>query len=1280
MQHLFSKIDKLFFVFCFLPVFQAQAASVVMTTHQLNWQKHDNYLFRNKIYAKFTTFPEAIFHKKDLITSIPEYRASVKISGNKIIAVRLNPLKTEKLRASDFQDANLLQQDFTVEFDLTFNRSEPEALVRVIPAKRNGGNEVELLQSFEIIVEYESGTAQNIFGKKATFVPNSVLATGEWLRVGVVSTGVHILNKGFFRNAGINPDNINPKTIKIYGMGAGIIPQKIRETVYDDLQQLSITVTGEADGVFNDADVVLFYGQSQKSVWRYNYSTGYYSHENNIYADTTYYFITYGGAEGKRVQTQVSAGASNFQSAGFDVLYYYERDNLNLIKSGRVWLGEDFDNTTTRTFSVGLHPVNTSEQAVFTSSVVARSFVQSNFSVSVNGANVLTHSVAPVSGKYDDPYASSYDGIKRANFNIPASNFSVTYNYNQPVPGSVGWLDYFEIQARGLSQMNGNQLRFSDAKSIAPNRVTEFRIANAANLTAWDITDQLNPQAMQTTNNGNALTFTASTDSLKTFLVFNNNGFLTPVSARKISNQNLHALNAADLVIITHPQFANEANTLANFHRNKSNLAVHVVNVFDIYNEFSSGSQDVSAIRDFLRMMYVKYLATPHSLKYVTLFGRASYDYKYRIANNTNFIPTFESRNSISPVGSYNTDDFFGLLDSNEGKWETNEDAITDEKLDVSIGRLPAQDNAQAAAMVYKIMQYANKADAGDWCSRLVFVADDEDGGLHSGQADGLANFAINNFKNYNVKKIYIDAYREELGTGGQRNPAAQEEIVRSVEKGALIINYTGHGGEVGWAEERILNTDDINGWKNGFKLPIFFTATCEFSRFDDPARASAGEMALLNPNGGGIALFTTVRLVNSGDNWSLNTHFYNNVGLDSASMQNPKPMGEIMRLTKNAYMSVNTRNFTLLGDPVITLSIPKGVVKTTAINSKPVSVPDTLSAFQQVEVSGIVTDNAGNTQTNFNGIIYPTVFDKPTNYRTIGQATPVQNFVMQNNVIYRGQVSVKNGVFSYRFIVPKDNAYEIGKGKMSYYALSQGNDAIGAFTDFYVGGTADSFAADNVGPEMKLFLNDEKFVFGGLTDENPLLIAQISDESGINITGKGIGRDISLVLNGKTDKTISLNDYFQGKLDDFTKGEVRYQLKDLEAGTHKLVLKAFDSYNNSSESMIEFTVASSEKMAIKNVLNYPNPFTTQTTFHFDHNKAGQPISVMIQLFTLSGKLIKTLNTETTPAGNHFDNIMWDGKDEYGDAIAKGVYVYKVKVRTSTGEIAEAYQKLVILN
>jgi hypothetical protein len=502
------------------------------------------------------------------------------------------------------------------------------------------------------------------------------------------------------------------------------------------------------------------------------------------------------------------------------------------------------------------------------------------------------------------------------------------------------------------------------------------------------------------------------------------------------------------------------------------------------------------------------------------------------------------------------------------------------------------------------------------------------------------------------------------------------------VEQGAMIVNYIGHGDEVGWTGERVLNTDDIRNWTNGKRLPLFFTATCEFSRFDDPSRTSAGELVMLNPNGGGIALFTTVRMVQTGGNAALNSFFFNHVALGENVTDRPT-LGEIFMRTKNSYTEhdKNDRSFTFLGDPVISLAYPVEKVVTTHINLELVTaIPDTLKSFQKITISGKITDMQNNDLTAFNGTVYPSVFDKKSEYKTIGNKTPERIFSMQNNLIYRGKASVVNGKFSFSFIVPKDISYEIGYGRISYAADNGKTDAAGYYENVIIGGTSDSFPADNRGPEIRLYMNDEHFVNGGVTSENPTLLVKLMDENGINITGKGVGRDISMTVNNDHAKNVVLNDYYQSKLNSYQEGEVRYKMKGLPQGKNMLTMRAYDAYNNSSDAMLEFVVATSEEMALQHVLNYPNPFTTSTTFHFDHNKAGEPLAVMVQVFTISGRLVKTLQTETFTAGNHFDQLSWDGRDDYGDPIGKGVYIYKVKVKSTLGKSAEEFQKLVILN
>lgn len=1286
-QHFYKtsiKALKMLLILLIHGVYFSAGAAEIVTPVSLKWNVASNYLMQKKVYPVFYSFENAVFNKRKY-GALPVFARSIPISGDQQIQVELREQVYETLAdGASFQDKDLLKGEFIIEHEVGYVQKSQVLMLQLIPVRMNKlTGKIEQLVSFKISIRSNGTNRAAAFLGKKTFATNSVLATGEWIKLGVTQTGMYALSKTYLKSIGLNTDGIDPRTIKIYGMGAGMLPQKNSEFRYDDVPENAIWVEGESDGVFNDGDRVIFYGKAQQDVWRYNPVDGRYNHSTNIYSDVTYYFITYGGAQGKRVSDAVSPGIANTQVSEFDQLYVHEVELYNLIKSGRRWMGEEFNRTTTYNFPINMGSLNPAEPLYLRSMVTAHSYVPSVFSASVNGNPVITHNLAAVVANFEYPYATDTDVLKEVTTSVASGNINITYRYEPPVPGSIGWLDYFELQSRNFLNQLGPVFTFRDSRSVGAGKISRFNISSGAPIYVWDVSVPVNPVNQSITSSNGVYSFVALSDTLKEYVSFTGQQYLEPVSATKITNQNLHGLAAADLFIITHSAFINESQTLASFHASRSGIRVHVVTVDQIYNEFSSGTQDLSAIRDFLRMFYKRAVNAQDMPKYVTLFGRASYDYKNRIPNNTNFVPTYESIESYDPVDTYNSDDYLGFLDDNEGKWDSNND--TKEMLDIAIGRLPAQDNTQAGNMLNKIFSYVNNPVFGDWKTKLVFVADDEDSNIHQNQADFMANNAISKFKNYNVKKIFIDAFKEENTAGGARNPDAQAEIVSAVEQGAMVVNYTGHGGEVGWAGERILNTDDIQRWTNGNKLPLFVTATCEFSRFDDPARTSAGEMVLLNPNGGGIALFTTVRLVNSGSNFELNKAFYNRVGLDSLAALNPLRLGEVMRLTKNDYLfgDRNERNFTLLGDPAIYLAYPKNRVQTTGINNQLVSItPDTLRAFAKVTISGKVTDLQYNTLAGFNGVVYPTVYDKPSTYRTIANnpSSSPANFTMQNNVIYRGKASVVNGVFSFTFVVPKDISYEIGYGKISYEADNGSTDAIGYFDNVIVGTTSDSIPPDNTGPEMKLYMNDEQFVFGGVTNENPTLIVKLKDENGINITGRGVGRDISMILNNNTTKNVVLNDYYQAKTDSYQEGEVRFKIKDLPQGKNMLKTRAYDVYNNSSDAMLEFVVASSQEMALQHVLNYPNPFTTNTTFHFDHNKAGELITVQVQIFTISGKLIKTLQTDAVTNGNHFDQLNWDGRDDFGDNIGKGVYVYKVKVKSNTGKSAEEFQKMVILN
>ncbi len=636
---------------------------------------------------------------------------------------------------------------------------------------------------------------------------------------------------------------------------------------------------------------------------------------------------------------------------------------------------------------------------------------------------------------------------------------------------------------------------------------------------------------------------------------------------RKIENQNLHGAGPRDMIIITHPLFREQADRLAAFHEERDNLTVLVTEIGDVYNEFSSGAQDITAIRNFMKLLYDSAPAGEEP-RYLLLFGDASFDYKDRIENNSNYVPTWEDEESLVIVYSIASDDYYGFLDG-----------PGDNMLDIGIGRLPVQTVEQAIVAVDKIIHYATNTSLTmkDWRNYVCFVADDEDGNLHLRQAEEMAAFIDTNYGVYNIDKIYVDAFPQVSTPGGQRAPDVNKAINSRIDKGSLIMNYTGHGGEVGWGHERFLENSDINSWTNYDHMPIFITATCEFSRYDDPERVSAGEYAYLNPQGGAIAMFTTARATFGGSNFNLNTALFDY--MFELNGEEYYRFGDLIRLAKNnGGVDGNDKKFILLGDPALHLAYPMHDVVTTRINNEEVSsTPDTLQALSKITVEGEVINPLGGGD-GFSGTLYSIVYDKPSKVTTLATdpTSYVNTFDFQNNVLYKGKAQVNDGKFSFTFIVPKDIAYQYGFGKISYYAANETEDAHGFYRNILVGGLDQLAEPDVNGPSVELFINDEYFAFGGITDENPDMLAFVSDASGINTVGTGIGHDIVAILDGNTDKPIILNDFYESDLNSYTSGTIRYPFHNLEEGLHTLSLKVWDVFNNSAEAYLEFTVVSS--------------------------------------------------------------------------------------------------------
>ncbi|MES2372487.1 MAG: type IX secretion system sortase PorU [Bacteroidota bacterium] len=1116
-----------------------------------------------------------------------------------------------------------------------------------------------------------------------SYTANSVLATGSWYRIGVKQEGVYKVDMALLNTLGITTSNLGSATIKLYGNGGGMLDENNAIQRPDDLFENPIEMNDGGDGLFNGSDYFLFYAPGPHR-WLKDSANQSFSHQKNRYSDTSYYYITIGGT-GKRIPLQSAAGTANVTVNSYNERYFYENDLVNLVNSGKEWYGEEFNTNlggnSTRTFTIDWPGLITGQPITLVSSFAARSVgAASSFSARINGQQVQTANIPGVTGFFLDAFATA--STQRSNASVAQSSLGLAFIYSPTAGGAQGWLNWFELHGRrNLSVTANTALFFRDWQSVAANAIAGFTIANNGTaLTIWDITDPLQPLKMNAVTNASQTNFSNDASRLREYAAFTLAGSISPIAIGKVTNQNLHNSSTADLLIITHSSLLSEAQRLAQFHSQHDAYKTVTVTVDQVYQEFSGGSPDPCALRDFVKMYFDKAGADQSKRpKYLLLFGSASYDYRNRISNNSHLVPGYESANSLEPLLSYTSDDFFGLLEDLDDINLNNPGST----IDIGIGRIPARNNAEAKTMVDKIVRYHDKASLGAWRNQSVFVADDQDQNLHLTDAETVSANANASNPLLNQYKIYLDAFPVVSSSGGARYPAVNDAIVNQVFNGSLIFNYSGHGSYQRLAEESILTQEELNRLKNPNKLPLFITASCDFAPHDDPAKNSLGAGILTgNPNGA-IALLTTTRLVFAYSNRVINDN-YLQIALKPLSNGQYLTLGESVKQAKN-FTSLssgdllNNRKFTLLGDPAMRLAFPELRLQLTGINGSPITGSDTLRALQKYTFTGMVTDGAGNPITNFNGTVYPTVYDKAQVVKTLGNdpSSIVTGFNQQSSVLYKGNATVTDGKFSFTFIVPKDINYQTGRGRISLYADNGVTDANGVNTSFYVGGTGNAIVTDNIGPVIKPYLNDDKFMNGGITNENPVLLVKLYDSSGISTSGNGIGHDITAVIDGIERNILVLNDFYTAYQDSYQQGQVLFQLPTLSEGKHSIRIKAWDVANNSSEVILEFVVVKQVRLSIANLRNFPNPFSVSTTFSFEHNQPDTELDVSILIYNEAGALVKRIKKLLKTAGTRNCEVIWNGDDQSGAKLAKGIYIYKVIV-VAGGSKTENTQQLIL--
>lgn len=1168
------------------------------------------------------------------------------------------------------------------------NAALQKAVIEFSPIIKSGSS-FQRIKSFS----YSFSTTQNrpsqLSANSISVISNSVLSSGDLYKFYVTKSGVYKISKSFIQSLGMSLNGVDARNIKIYGNGGRMLPL-LNGTYYpDDLAENAITVIGEEDGSFDNSDYILFYAEGVDN-WNSESQT-----HLNLYADKSYYYITASGSQGKRIiEMPVITGAPSISTSVYDDYQFHEVDKTNIARLGRKWYGEQFNVQNEQSFEFEIPNIVAGSQVAFMANGGSNSFSASTLAFQANNQNIATMGFSALPANSDLLGSeSAISGTFPATQNIA---IKATYN-NGGVPSTVGYLDYIILEAKANLQGHGKQFRFQYKNAATNTGIIQYQFSNATEIShAWDITDIYNVRKI--TNDGASnFSFKALLGETRKYIAVDKKNYLSPLkdSKTRVVNQNLKgtilknnagAFQDLDYLIITPASLNSQAERLANFHRNYSQMKVKVVNLESIYEEFSSGKQDIGAIRNFVKYIYNNGSTPSNRLKYLNMFGDASFDFKNRIPNNTNIVPIFHALFSFSVGSSISSDDYFVMLDPNEGLMNSS----LGDDMELSVGRMLVSDLKQAEEMVTKVIEYHAVDSYGKWRNNFVLISDDVDQDWEDSIQTGIDSLGdeISSQKPFvNVKKIHTDSYVQEASAGGFRYPRARKDFVDAVNQGALVFNYFGHGGEDGLAAERIFEKSDAQGLTNRYKYPLFVTVTCEFTRFDNPYRPTAGEFTYWNPQGGAISLVTTTRTIGVTTGQSINDAFSSE--LYGYGTSDNVPISEALKVAKNNY-SGSALVVSYIGDPAIKLAIPKPTVVLTKINDEPIQTSTfVFSALTPVKLTGEVRNVQGNTLlSNYNGDLSVNIFDKNIQKTTLGNdgTTDVNglitmDFTLLGETIFRGNASITNGNFEFSFVVPRDITIPVGNGRISFYAKKTQalEDQTGYNTVIKVGGINTNAVADNIGPRVRLYMNDETFISGGITNESPIFLAFLEDENGIN-TASGIGHDIVAILDGDENNPYILNDYYETELDDYTKGKVRFPFRDLAVGLHTITFKAWDVYNNPVTAEIQFIVVGDETVTLTNVLNYPNPFVNYTQFWFTHNRPYEPLDVQVQILTITGKIVKTINQVVNTEGFLSREITWDGKDDFGDKIGKGVYVYKLTVKSSlTNKKTEKYEKLVIL-
>ncbi len=1058
----------------------------------------------------------------------------------------------------------------------------------------------------------------------------SPLAKGTILKIKVQESAVYKITGQVLAKQGINLASLGTKNMRLWGNGGAMLPQPNNEERPGGLKECAYQIVGLEDGTFSNNDYLLFYAEGPNT-FQYDSKQRRFVHQTNLYATYNSYFLVVDNGPGIQISDLPSQGVEAVSTDIYDYFYFHEKELTNLLQhSGRQWVGERLDSVNAK-LELNLDKQTDfvpNTQGIMHIKVAGRTFY-SNTKYTVQQQNEAIGQLETLDISNYIYGTKAEFATKLIPFELKSSSPKFSLNIANAIQRSLGHLDWFSLQAQRKLNFAGSKFDYFQSIAAAANEYTKFNITVAANQKIWDISQGNVPKNQLFTAGG----FTAFTKGMvKRYIVFEPDAAKQAAEIEKIKNQKIKTQSKANLLIVCPKAYGPAAQKLADYRRQHDKLSSVVVDIGHIYNEYSGGKVDPTALRDFVREMYQK---PGDPLKYLLILADASYDFRNINAEaneqtQANFIPSYQSIDSADPILSYSSDDYFGFLEDHEGAWTESADNADNHSLDIGVGRIPVNSLEQAQQVVDKIIQYSQNADSfGTWRNKIVLTSDDGDGNLHQTDSEDLANLIKEKGKDYSIQKIYVDAYpRLTAAPFGRLSPGTNTAVKSAFNEGSLIFNYVGHGGVENLSDEKILLREELANWNNKNQLPLMVTATCEFGRYDDPGDKSGAEMALLNPNGGAIALLTTTRPVVSVSNKVMNEAFY------KALLQNeagPKPrLGDIIKQSKNnAYQQVLNRNFSLLGDPSLKLSYPSKSIKINTLNNKNFIKNDTLKARQNVVLEGTIADYfTQEASPNFNGQLLFTLFDKETTLRTVGNNKNLtMNYKSYTDRLAEGVAKVENGKFKIQFTLPSYIKYQYGAGRLELYAIDQTNaqDATTAYDKIVIGGEQNTLISDTKGPEIKLtFSPNDLDKSGKVNTVNASLVIDLKDDSGINLNSYNSGKEILLNLDNTT--YYQLNSAYKAVLGDGPAGQVSFLLQNLSVGKHSLQLTAWDIFDNKSVKNITFEVDTVQNNGFKLLKAFPNPVGRHLTFEmnnpFDYQK-----EIRVDFFTLQGLFIHSFTS-----------------------------------------------------